>query len=201
MAAEKTDIIEREYVIPLRKSFIKAPQYERAKRAIRTIKRFIARHMKVEERDFKKIKLDIFLNNELWFKGRRKPPAKIKVRATKEKGIVKVNFASIPEHVKFIKSKIEKQHKKSEKKEEKPSERQEPGSVVLDRHQDAKQDSKSILRSKEEKKEDEEKKKDEKEKGQAVAEQFNKQALQETKAQKHLTAKKDPSFHRMALKK
>src|SRR3989344_631244 len=76
--------IEKEYVIPLRREFIKAPRYNRTSRAIRTIKEFIAQHMKVYDRDLSKIKLDVYFNNEMWFRGRKSPPGKVKVRAVKE---------------------------------------------------------------------------------------------------------------------
>ena len=76
--AEQITKIEREYVIPLRKAFIKAAQYERTGKAIKEIKKFIARHMKIPEKDVSKVKLDVFFNNDLWFRGRKHPPAKIK---------------------------------------------------------------------------------------------------------------------------
>ncbi len=169
--------LEREYVIPLRRAVLKAPRYERTSRAIKTIKKFIARHMKVPERDTSKVKLDVFFNNEIWFRGRKNPPAKIKVKATKEGDIVKVDFVEMPEYVRFHKQKLEKRHKPSEKKPEK-AEEQKP------------QEEKS-----------EEKKIEEKEKEQAVAEQHIKEAEIQAKVQKHLTKIKEPSFHRMALKK
>lgn len=183
--AEQIQKIEREYIIPLRKAFLKTARYERTGKAIKEIKKFIARHMKVPERDFSKIKLDVFFNNEIWFRGRKNPPSRVKVKAIKENDIVKVTFASVPEHVKFLKLKVEKRQKKPEKKEKK---------------EEVKPEVKT-QEPKEEKKEDEEKKKDEKEKGKAVAEQRVMQAQQDAKVQKHLTAKKDPGFHRMALKK
>ncbi len=174
MAEVKTQKLEREYIIPLRREFLKMPQYRRGGRAIKTIKKFIAKHMKVDERDVDKVKLDIYLNNEVLFRGRRSPPSKIKVRAVKEGEIVKVTLAEPPQHVKFLKLKHAKRHTKTEKpkqKEEKAEER------TLEQI------------------------KDEKEKETSVAESNIKQAEQQAKAQKHLTAAKDPGFHRMALKK
>ena len=53
--------LEREYVIPLRSSFVKVPRYERSRIAIRTIRRFIAKHMKIPERNLAKVKLDVYL--------------------------------------------------------------------------------------------------------------------------------------------
>lgn len=176
-AQTKKPVLEREYVIPLRRAWLKTSRYERTAKAVKTIKKFIAKHMKVEDRDLKKVKLDVHLNNELWFRGRKNPPAKVKVKAVREDDIVRVDFVEMPEYVKFKKQKLEKRHKPGEKKPEKPEE-QKP------------QEEKS-----------EEKKTEEKEKEQAVAEQHVKEAEMQAKAQKHLTKVKEPTFHRMALKK
>lgn len=179
--AEKTSTLEREYIIPLRREIRKVAGYERTSRAIKTIKQFIAKHMKVLERDIKNIKLNIDLNNDVWFRGRRKPPAKVKVKAKKEGDIVHVDFVDVPELVKFNRIKRDKRHKKSEKKpapkvEEKPVEQ----------------------KTEEQKKEEH---KEEKEKLLSVEQQNLKQAEQQAKEHKHLTQVKDPRFHRMALKK
>ena len=180
MADNKSDDkkLEREYVIPLRKEWQKVANYRRTGRAVKFIKQFIARHMKVPERDVSKVKLDSYLNQEVWFRGRKKPPAKIKIKAIKEGDIVKVYLAEEPEHIKFLKAKHEKIHKTSEK---------------------------PVVAPKEEKKEaeekTEEKKKAESEKEQAVAESRAAEAKIDAKAQKHLTKVKEESHHRMALKK
>lgn len=189
----ETKSLEREYTIPLRKFWLRAPEYERGRKAVLAIKKFIAKHMKVLDRDIKKVKLDIFFNNELWFRGRRHPPAKVRVKAKKEGDIVKVDFIETPQHVKFQKAKLEKLHRKAEKKpeekkEEKPAEKPE-------------ETKKQETKKEEVKTETEEKKVEEKEKGIAVAEQHAKEAKLEAKAQKHLTKKKEPSYHRMALQK
>src|SRR3989338_8572134 len=180
---DQKSTLEREYIIPLRRAWLKAPRYERMRIAIRTIRRFIVRHMKIPDRELSKVKLYVFFNNDLWFRGAKKPPAKVKVKATKEGDIVKVNFVEIPQHVKFLKQKLDKFQKPAEKKPEKAVEKK-PEQT-------------------EEKKEEkpEEKKIEEKEKAQATAEQHAKEARQEAKAQKHITKTKEPGFHRMALKK
>src|SRR3989344_9506839 len=103
--ADQNQTIEREYIIPIRKKSLKVVRYERTGRAIKIIKQFIAKHMKVPDRDVSKVKLDVYLNNEIWFRGRAHPPSKIKVKATKIGDIVKVDFVDIPEHVKFAKAK------------------------------------------------------------------------------------------------
>ncbi|MEM4259452.1 MAG: 50S ribosomal protein L31e [Candidatus Pacearchaeota archaeon] len=180
MAEENTKLIEREYIIPLRKEFLKVPQYRRAGRAAKAIKQFIAKHMKVPERDTEKVKLDIYLNNEIWSRGKTNPPSKIKVRAKKEGELVKVELVETPVPIKFLKIKHERMHKEAEKKEEK------------------KEEAKPEIKPTEEKKE-EEKKKDEAEKEKAVEEQQIKEAKKAAKAEKHITKKKAPQIQRRAL--
>lgn len=182
MADKKTETkpeLEREYVIPLRNEWRKVANYRRTGRAIKFIKQFIARHMKVPDRDLNKVKLDQWLNQEIWFRGRKKPPAKIKVRAVKEGDIVKVSLAELPEFVRFEKAKAERRHKPAEKpKEEKKEEAEKPEEKT------------------------EQQKKDEKEKEQSVAEVRAKDAKQTAKVQQSAGAKtKQPTHHRMALKK
>lgn len=69
---------ERIYVIPLRE-VRQAPEYLRAKRASKLVREFLKRHMKSDE-----IKLDMILNSELWRRGAKHPPSKIRVRAVKQ---------------------------------------------------------------------------------------------------------------------
>lgn len=108
--------LEREYIIPLRKKVQKVQKYKRAKKAIRVIREFLARHMKVENRDLSKIKINKYLNQEIWFRGIKKPPAKIKVKVAKNSdGIVTVELAEIPEKVKWDIAHEEKIKKEAEK--------------------------------------------------------------------------------------
>src|SRR3989344_1787432 len=160
----KSNESERIYTIPLRKAFIKARQYDRARIAIREIKRFLVRHMKIRDRDLDKIKLDIDFNNFVWRRGKFNPPSKIKVLATKKDDFVIVNFVDVPESIKFSRARNEKRHKTSEEK------------------------SKPIQASKEQDKESEkieqtpEEKTDEKEKQQSTAEA--KEKIAEAQAKK-----------------
>jgi len=178
--AEK--ILEREYVIPLRREFLKVPIYRRSEKAVKAIKKFIAKHMKVPDRDTDKIKLDMYLNNEIWFRGITNPPSKVKVKARKEGDIVRVDFVEIPAHVKFLKSKHEKRHKKPEAKKEAKAEA---------KPAETKAEAKT-----------EEQKKDEAEKEKATALLHAKEAKQDANVQKH-TTKVEKSQHptRQALKK
>ncbi len=173
-------IEEREYVIPLRKEWMQKPRYKRTRASVQGIKKFVAKHMKVEDRDLDKVKLDIYLNNELWFRGCKKPPAKIKVIVKKQGDIVRVELAEMPEKWKFAKARHEKKHKKIDKKPAKKEEK---------------------LEEKIEKTEEE--KKDESEKAKAVADVREKQAEQQSKVQKQAEkSMRSPKMqHRKALKK
>lgn len=174
---DETKNLEREYVIPLRKHWIRVQNYKRTSKAIKAIKQFVAKHMKVLDRDLSKVKLDPYFNNELWFRGRRHPPSKIKVKAKKEGDLVYVTFVEEPNYVKFLKAKQTKVHIKSEAKSEEKSE------------------------TKAEEKEKKEEKIEEKEKEASVKEQKLKEAESKAKAQKHVTKIKETKIQRMALKK
>ncbi|MEI7718998.1 MAG: 50S ribosomal protein L31e [archaeon] len=93
--------LQREYVVPMRRGFLKVPSYRKAKKAVAVLKEFIAKHMKVEDRDVRKVKLDMYLNEEIWHRGIKNPLHKVKVKAKKINGIVYVELAEIPDFVKF----------------------------------------------------------------------------------------------------
>ena len=81
-------VVERLYTIPLGKAF-EAVRKKRAKRAVNLVKKFIIRHMKVE--DEAELTIDTTLNEYLWTRGIEKPPRRVRVRATKDReGLVKV---------------------------------------------------------------------------------------------------------------
>lgn len=105
---EATVELEREYTVPLKRGVLNVPHYRRAKKAVRVLKEFLAKHMKVEGRDLKKVKIDLHLNNEIWFRGIKKPMNKIKVIAKKIDGVVYAELADVPEVVKFAKARAEK---------------------------------------------------------------------------------------------
>ena len=110
---EKTSTkLEREYIIPLREKWIRVPRYKRANKAIRIIKEFLVRHMKIRDRDLNKVKVDRFLNEVIWARGIKHPPFKIKVKAIKEGEIVKAELVEIPEKIKNKKLREEKREKK-----------------------------------------------------------------------------------------
>jgi large subunit ribosomal protein L31e len=108
----KTPTLEREYTIPIQRKLLTVPKYRRAKKAITIIKAFIIKHMNIRDGDPKKVKIDHYLNSEIWFKGIKKPLRKVKVKATKNnEGIVYVSLAEEPEIVTHTKKRKEKQQK------------------------------------------------------------------------------------------
>jgi len=106
--------IEREYIIPLRRRFQHVPRYKKTPKAVKTIKEFLVKHMKVYDRDLKKIKIDKYLNEALWFRGIKNPPHKIKVKAIKEGEIVRVELVDFSDKLKFKKLRHGKIEKKAE---------------------------------------------------------------------------------------
>ncbi len=101
MVETNTNKLEREYTIPLRKEWTKVPSYKRTFKAVKAIKEFIAKHMKVTNRDVNLVKIDSYLNNEVWYRGGSTPPSRVTVKATKTGELVHVTFVTDPEHVKF----------------------------------------------------------------------------------------------------
>ena len=73
------DEIERIITVPLKATKM-APRSRRAKRAVKEVREFIARHMKAEE---DKVWIDTKLNEKLWERGIQNPPSRISVKAKK----------------------------------------------------------------------------------------------------------------------
>lgn len=123
--AEKKDkkiVLEREYVIPLRKEWLKVPVYKRAKKAIKAIKEFSTRHMKLYDNDLKKVKVGRWLNEEIWKDGIKSPASKIAVKAIKyDSGEVFVELATLSEKAKRLE---EMEKKKEEVKNKKEAEKE-----------------------------------------------------------------------------
>ena len=177
MAETKTENIEREYVIPLRRRFKIVPRYQKTNKAIKTIKEFLARHMKIYDRDLGKIRIDKYLNEAVWSRGIRNPPARIKVRAIKEGEIVRVELVDFPERIKFKKLRAERID--SSAKEIAKKKKAEKGA------EEKVGENKSEEEKSEEKKEIEEKK-------EATVEAEQKIEKAEAKEMKHTTKTKSP---------
>lgn len=88
---EEEIVEEKIYTIPLGKAWIAVPK-KRAPRAVRMIKDFVKRHMKLEAREEleeeeepKRLVISNEVNERVWRRGIEKPPRKVRVRAAKDK--------------------------------------------------------------------------------------------------------------------
>jgi len=89
---EEEFVEERIYTIPLRRAWMMPPK-KRTPKAIRIMKAFIQRHMKVGEvaieeeegEEAGRIIISNEVNEEIWSRGIEKPPRKLRIRAAKDK--------------------------------------------------------------------------------------------------------------------
>jgi len=89
---EEEEIVEeRVYTVPLGKCWI-VPPNKRAPRAMRMIRSFVMKHMKLEargekeeEEEPKRLVISNDVNERVWGRGIEKPPRKIRIRAAKDK--------------------------------------------------------------------------------------------------------------------
>ena len=65
---------ERNYIIPLRREYRKAPIHSRTKKAIRALRQYLQKHTKHED-----VRLGRNLNLYIWQNGNRNPPHKVEV--------------------------------------------------------------------------------------------------------------------------
>jgi ribosomal protein L31E len=110
-------VLERSYVVPLRREWLKVPRYKRAKKASTGLRAFLVKHMKPEKDEKGKfqVKIGKHLNDFLWKHGIKNPPHKVKITAIKDdKGIVRAELEGF---------KIEEEKKEVKKKAETPLEK------------------------------------------------------------------------------
>lgn len=186
MTETKSTKIEREFVIPLREKCRPVPRYKKTPKAIKSVKEFLVKHMKIRDRDLKKIKIDRFLNEQIWERGIKKPLHKVKVKVIKEGDIVRVYSADLPAKINFKKLREEKREKEGKEASEKKKESQKS---MVEKAKD------QLKASKEEPDKDRdgvEDKKEETEKKEAVKEIEKKEDKKEAKEKKQTTkAKKE----------
>lgn len=121
MAEKSEKPLERTYIIPLRRHYVKTQPYLRAKKSMSLIRAFLKKHMKSED-----IKLGKELNELVWARGGKKVPGKVTVLAKKEGETVTANLVGIVKKEKPIKKKAEKKEtKKTEEKKETGAKEQE----------------------------------------------------------------------------
>lgn len=176
--AEKTKenkvVLERTYVIPIKRKLRHIQDYKKARKAVKIVLEFIAKHMRVEDRDVRKVKMDKLLNHELWFRGMKSPPNKIKVKTKKmSDGIVHVELFEVPKILQF-KVEREKRQRMIADKGAKVAKKEEHDHISHEGHEHTQEQTS-------------EKKEETKEKQAAtVTAGLEKQAL-EAKSQKHQT--------------
>jgi large subunit ribosomal protein L31e len=73
------DFEERVITVPLRDANAEA-KHERADKAMSIIRDHLAQHFNVES---DAVRLDPSINEEIWSRGRKKPPSKLRVRAAR----------------------------------------------------------------------------------------------------------------------
>ena len=146
--------IEREYVIPLRKEWMKVPRYRKTNKAVKAVKEFLVRHMKIRDGDLNKIKVDRYVNELLWMRGVKNPPSKIKIKAIKEGDIVRVELVDMPANIKFKKLREEKiiesakeiaKKRKSEKVEMEKTEEADKDKDGVDDKKEEKEDKAAVV--------------------------------------------------------
>lgn len=74
-----SDFEERVMTVPLRDAKAE-PKHKRADRAMKLVREHLAQHFSVDEEN---IRLDPSINEEVWSRGRKKPPSKLRVRAAR----------------------------------------------------------------------------------------------------------------------
>ena len=80
---------EHYYTIPLR-DVKNAPKWKRSNRAIKLIRKYLAKHLKTEE---SMVRLSDSINKKVWERGSEKPPRKVRVRAMKfDDGVVEAEM-------------------------------------------------------------------------------------------------------------
>jgi large subunit ribosomal protein L31e len=88
---EEEFVEERIYTIPLGKAWVRPPK-KRAPRAMRIIKDFVTKHMKMdmraeeeeEEKEMPQLLITNDVNEKVWSRSIEKPPRKIRVRVAKD---------------------------------------------------------------------------------------------------------------------
>jgi ribosomal protein L31E len=97
---------EKQFIINLRREFIKAPNYKKSMKAVKAIREYVTKHLKNNN-----IKICPELNLKIWEHGNKNPIHKIKVKTKQEEDYILVQLPELD----FPKKKEKKI--KTEKKE------------------------------------------------------------------------------------
>lgn len=83
MGSSPSTTEERLYTVPLRDAW-EAPWTDRTPTALKIIRKFVERHMKVRVEEDERVKISEELNRLLWSRGRSNPPRRVRIRVVKE---------------------------------------------------------------------------------------------------------------------
>jgi|SRR5579863_2257854 large subunit ribosomal protein L31e len=87
---ERTEELEREFIVPLRASQHQPSRRRRAGHALTTVRRFVSRHMKGAIED---VWIDPRLNEYIWERGIQHIPRQVRVKAIRfEDGLIEVDL-------------------------------------------------------------------------------------------------------------
>ena len=119
-------VLERVYIIPLRRETLKVPYFRKANKASKTVREFVAKHMKSDN-----VAIGKYLNLNIWKHGAKNPPHHVKVNAVKDdKGKVFVELVGAPKEIskpedkkKTLKKEEGEEKEIKETKAEKPEEK------------------------------------------------------------------------------
>src|SRR3989344_5219043 len=124
MAKKETTktVLERVYNVPLRKEYMKAPNWKRTPKAVKALREFISKHMKSEN-----VIIGKYANQLLWKNGIKNPPHHIKVNAVKDdKSKAMVELVDLPGKAKRESEKLKELKEKKEGREAEKKKAEEP---------------------------------------------------------------------------
>ena len=179
MAKKETakSVLERVYNVPLRKEYMKAPNWKRTPKAVKALREFISKHMKSEN-----VIIGKYANQLLWKNGIKNPPHHIKVNAVKDdKSKVMVELVDLPGKAKRESEKLKELEKRKEdktKKEEAAKEAEKKEEKIEAKAEEIKQEKEE--KAKEIQKEEIKELKEEQKKHHAAVKQPKEQRFQET---------------------
>lgn len=132
---KKKIVLERTYNVPLRREYLKAPNWKRTPKAVRALKAFITKHTKSDN-----IRIGIYLNRFIWKDGIKNPPHHVKIDVKKdETGLVLAEIVGAPKEIEeepkkpAIDKKTETKEGKKEGKKEKAKEKEGEVKKIEDR--------------------------------------------------------------------
>jgi len=103
--------MERIMVVPLRRAWFCTPRWRRTKKAVSALRQFVARHAKAKE-----VKIGRWLNEALWARGAKNPPARVRIKVEVKDGIAHAELAELPARAKRLTAKEPKAKEQEKKK-------------------------------------------------------------------------------------